>query len=317
MINETNLKTFLQDRLDFNEPLSINLISNGVASDIYELDFDDKKMILKTSTVNHIKGMKKLRWQYDIQNHLYYNCPTIPVAKALVYAHDVNILSGPFFIMEYIKGEKRFDSDSVLKSYNLLTSLHEIELDNFLQKKIVNKYLQNFLNQVIIDFNFRKTESQNIDRITNWLLNNLPEKQIDSIVHNDWRIDNLSFDENGVNCVYDWELSRVGDPRLDFAIAMAYLPTNDWANGAFGYTFDFDNKLKDKLVYKYLNSKNYDAKEWKFFEILGMLSALVMAQLISLRIKRNDIEPQERFNDIDKRISIIINQCNELIGAEL
>ena len=53
-----------------------------------------------------------------------------------------------------------------------------------------------------------------------WLPKNIPEQSKTSVVHGDFRVDNLIFDNNDpskVLAVLDWELSTLGDPISDAA----------------------------------------------------------------------------------------------------
>ena len=65
----------------------------------------------------------------------------------------------------------------------------------------------------------------NMDRLVEWLPANIPPLDETSIVHGDFRIDNMIFDpsEPRVLAVLDWELSTLGNPIADFAYhAMMY-----------------------------------------------------------------------------------------------
>ena len=65
----------------------------------------------------------------------------------------------------------------------------------------------------------------NMDRMVEWLPANIPAADETSIVHGDFRIDNMIFHptEPRVLAVLDWELSTLGHPGADFAYnAMMY-----------------------------------------------------------------------------------------------
>ena len=65
-----------------------------------------------------------------------------------------------------------------------------------------------------------------VERLIGWLPATLPPQERVSIIHGDYRIDNIIFapDRSEVSAVLDWELSTLGDPLADFA----YLAMN-WA----------------------------------------------------------------------------------------
>src|SRR5204863_1660406 len=76
-----------------------------------------------------------------------------------------------------------------------------------------------------------------MDRLIEWLPRNTPEGEATSIVHGDFRIDNMIFHrvEPRVLAVLDWELSTLGHPLADFAYhAMTWRVTADEFRGIKG-----------------------------------------------------------------------------------
>ena len=72
---------------------------------------------------------------------------------------------------------------------------------------------------------YRAAETERMDdieRLIDYLSRSIPEQTRTSIVHGDYRIDNMIFDatEPKVIAVLDWELSTTGDPLADFSYMM-------------------------------------------------------------------------------------------------
>ena len=61
-----------------------------------------------------------------------------------------------------------------------------------------------------------------MDLLIEWLQERIPDQNQTSIVHGDYRLDNMIFDprQNRVLAILDWELSTLGDPLADFAYHM-------------------------------------------------------------------------------------------------
>lgn len=76
-----------------------------------------------------------------------------------------------------------------------------------------------------------------MDRLVEWLPQHLPARDETTLVHGDFRADNMIFHpaEPRVVAVLDWELSTLGDPLADFAYhAMAYRMPRDIQGGIAG-----------------------------------------------------------------------------------
>ena len=68
-----------------------------------------------------------------------------------------------------------------------------------------------------------KTEEiDSMNKAMEWLSKNIPAQMKNSIVHGDFRVDNIIYDKHDpekVLAVLDWELSTVGDPMADAVYA--------------------------------------------------------------------------------------------------
>jgi aminoglycoside phosphotransferase (APT) family kinase protein len=78
---------------------------------------------------------------------------------------------------------------------------------------------------------YKASETQHIpemERLIEWLPRTLPPQERTSIVHGDYRLDNMIFHptEPRVTAVLDWELSTLGEPLADFTYFLM-----NWVNG--------------------------------------------------------------------------------------
>src|SRR5262249_28557427 len=76
-----------------------------------------------------------------------------------------------------------------------------------------------------------------VEKLIDWLPRTIPEQARTSIIHGDYRIDNVvfAFDGPQVRAVLDWELATTGDPLADFAyFAMSWVIPRDGRSGLCG-----------------------------------------------------------------------------------
>jgi aminoglycoside phosphotransferase (APT) family kinase protein len=86
---------------------------------------------------------------------------------------------------------------------------------------------------------YRDSETDYIpemERLIRFLPETIPPQSRTSIVHGDYRIDNVLFDGDGtLSAVLDWELATLGDPLADFSyLAMQWLMPADGGAGLGG-----------------------------------------------------------------------------------
>lgn len=84
---------------------------------------------------------------------------------------------------------------------------------------------------------YQASETENIpemNKLIEWLPQHLPSEARNSVVHGDYRIDNMILHptENKVIAVLDWELATIGDPMADFTYHLMqwYLPDTGTAS---------------------------------------------------------------------------------------
>jgi aminoglycoside phosphotransferase (APT) family kinase protein len=124
-----------------------------------------------------------------------------------------------------------------------------------------------------------------MERLIEWLPATLPEQTRTSVVHGDYRIDNMIFapEEAKVIAVLDWELSTLGDPLSDFTyVAMAWVTDNGGRSGVQ----DLDRKALgipelDEMVERYCAATGRDGvpdMNWyfayNFFRLAGIMQGI-------------------------------------------
>jgi aminoglycoside phosphotransferase (APT) family kinase protein len=135
---------------------------------------------------------------------------------------------------------------------------------------------------------YRLSETEHMpvmERLIEWLPATLPEQTRTSVVHGDYRIDNMIFaaDSPQVVAVLDWELSTLGDPLADFTyVAMAWVTDNAGRSGVQ----DLDRKALgipelDEAVERYCQATGRDGvpdMNWyfayNFFRLAGIIQGI-------------------------------------------
>jgi aminoglycoside phosphotransferase (APT) family kinase protein len=173
-----------------------------------------------------------------------------PVPEPLALCSDPDVIGAIFYVMEMAKGRPYangalpdFDPATRTRMYeqlvDTLAELHTIDPDqadladfgrpgNYFERQVARWTRQ-----------YRDSETDYIpemERLIAFLPETLPEQSRTSIVHGDYRIDNVVFDGDGtLTAVLDWELATLGDPLADFSyLAMQWMMPADGAAGLAG-----------------------------------------------------------------------------------
>lgn len=229
-----NIKFLLHKNFDFSTIKKIKKIKQGMWFNTYEIITNEQNLIIKSvKNKKDMANIRKLRLEFNIQNSII---DFFPVAKQIIFFEDYSQIDFPFYISEKINGEKKTDINSIKKSFDSLLKLHNISLNVFDKKNIIiEKNIKNMINKNYLSYkNFSQKENNNIEKIYNWLINNVPDHGTLCLTHNDWHSDNIIFLNNEVVGVLDWELSSISYAELDIGTAMSYL-TKEEEEGVLNY----------------------------------------------------------------------------------
>ncbi|XP_059884053.1 acyl-CoA dehydrogenase family member 10 isoform X1 [Delphinus delphis] len=168
----------------------------------------------------------------------------VPVPKVLDLCEDPRVIGTPFYLMEYCPGLIYKDPSlpglepsqrrAIYTAMNrVLCKIHSVDLkaagleDYGKHGDYVARQVQTWIKQ------YRASETSTIppmERLIEWLPLHLPRQQQTTVVHGDFRLDNVLFhpETAKVLAVLDWELSTLGDPLADVAHSCLahYLPSS-------------------------------------------------------------------------------------------
>ncbi|GLP96635.1 phosphotransferase family protein [Paraferrimonas sedimenticola] len=156
----------------------------------------------------------------------------VPVPKCLHLCTDTSIIGSMFYLMEYCPGQVFWDAALPELSnqqrgkihhhlVNVLADLHQVDVasvglsdygkpGNYFERQFNRWHKQ-----------YRASETKNIEameQLIEWLSTQIPEDDGRiSLVHGDYRLDNLMFDKDSLEpmALLDWELSTLGHPFAD------------------------------------------------------------------------------------------------------
>jgi len=138
---------------------------------------------------------------------------------------------------------------------------------------------------------YRASETEEIsamDHLIQWLPEHIPESDETTIVHGDFRIDNLVFHpkEPRIIAILDWELSTLGDPRADFSYhGMIYHMPRDVFNGIAGTDLKrLGIPEEDEYVSAYCRRTGRQGIEhWRYYHAYNMFRLAAILQGIVKR----------------------------------
>lgn len=238
----------------FAELRSIEKFADGQSNPTYRIDAASGDLVLRRKPFGPtLPSAHAVDREHRLLSALH---PTgFPVARPSALCEDESIIGAPFYVMEMVQGRTFWEGTlpslpkADRRSYyeamiDTLAALHRIDYQSLGLQDFgaPGNYIERQIQRWIKQYRASQTDDiPEIDHLIEWLPRTAPKQTRTSIIHGDYRIDNLIFAlrDNNVRAVLDWELSTIGDPLADFTyFAMNWiLPPGNRA-GLAGIDFD-------------------------------------------------------------------------------
>lgn len=223
----------------FEGPLSLEQFRGGQSNPTYKLITPGRSYVLRRKPPGLLlKGAHAIEREYEVLAAL--TRAGFPVASVHGLCEDESVIGSAFYVMDMVEGRIFWDATvpgvseaerrSIFDAMNAaIAQLHAIDFrrigladfgkpGNYFERQI-GRWSKQYLADEAAG------RDPNMDRLIEWLPANIPAGDEASIVHGDFRIDNMIFhpSEPKVLAVLDWELSTLGHPLADFTYhAMMY-----------------------------------------------------------------------------------------------
>src|ERR1043166_2613070 len=226
------LETYLAERIDgFQTPLTVRQFKGGQSNPTYQLITPNRKYVRPRKPPGKLlPSAHAVDREYRIISALH---PTgFPVAKPYLLCEDESIIGTMFYVMDCVEGriywgpmlpdqtpaQRLAIYDAMNETFARLHNMdwRALGLEDYGKPgNYVARQVSRWTKQ------YKASETERIDemeKLIEWLPQHLPTDARDSIVHGDYRLDNMILhpSEPKVIAVLDWELCTIGDPMADF-----------------------------------------------------------------------------------------------------
>jgi len=215
----------------FRGPLQVSEFKGGQSNPTYLLKADSGNYVLRRKPPGKLlESAHAVDREYRIISALYG--ADFPVPRPYVLCDDDEIIGTMFFIMEYVDGRIFWDLDlpnansagraALYDNINeTIAKLHGLDYETLGLQDFgkPGNYFARQISRWSSQYRASETKSvKSMDALIEWLPDNIPDDDSSSIVHGDFRLDNMIVHptEPRVVAVLDWELSTIGHPLADF-----------------------------------------------------------------------------------------------------
>jgi aminoglycoside phosphotransferase (APT) family kinase protein len=291
-------------------PLRGSILAGGRSNLTYALDDDVHRWVLRRPPLGHVLATAhdmarehrviSALHRYDAAGHA-----GVPVPEPVLLCTDGSPLGVPFYVMERVEGlvlRTRADLLGVPEPerpalthrlVDTLAALHAVDPDaagltgfgrpdGFTSRQLVRWSRQLEAS--------RSRDVPGIDDLRDELTAHVPTAQRATIVHGDYRLDNLLIrpDDWQIAAVLDWEMATLGDPLTDVGLLLVYWGNGSGADTALGAVADTPSSVTGflpghDLAARYADATRLDLTRLPWYVAFGYFKLAVILEGIHYR----------------------------------
>ncbi len=302
---------------DLAGSIEVRQFPTGYSHLNYLLNIEGDEYVLRRPRAGHRSGLghnlsQEWRVLSELQEHDDVHGPT-PVA----YCENVSILGTPFYVMERLEGVILRSNDPDLlgltppvmqelsqSCVSKLAAIHDVEIDSMSLETLEcsDDFIEREIERWTKTYNASKTDDiQEMREIGEWLEAHQPVPSDRTLIHRDFRYDNLLLDPNNytdIRAVLDWERATVGDPLMDVGTSLAHwFEPNDpdiLLQLDLGPTVLAGSYTRREFVDRYAEITGRDCSNILFHYVYGLYRMAVVAQQYYARFCRGEVDDPRR-----------------------
>jgi aminoglycoside phosphotransferase (APT) family kinase protein len=303
------LEGYLQDHVEgFAGPVKVEQFKGGQSNPTFRLDAGprgERAYVLRRKPPGKLlPSAHAVDREYRVMTALAGT--EVPVPRTRCLCEDPAVLGTAFYVMDYVPGRVLWDPAlpgpgfapadraAIFAEMNrVIAALHRVDptavgLGDYGKP---GNYFARQIDRWSKQYKASETEAiEAMDHLIAWLPANIPPGEATSIVHGDYRLDNMiwSADEPRVLAVLDWELSTLGHPLADFSYHMM---TWRVSPGEFRGLLGFDLGalgIPDEAAYRDAYCQRVgigpiDPRHWSFYMAYNMFRLAGILQGVMAR----------------------------------
>ena len=277
----------------------------GSSNLTYLIKFGGEEFVLRRPPFgNTVKTAHDMRREFDVLSKLsnVYQ----PAPKPILFCGDDNVIGSEFYLMERRRG-------LIIRGRSPV----ELEGSHGLQHRVARSFIANLAELHAIDIGTagladlgkpegyprrqvegwtrryvaaKTDEHLELESAIEWLNVKIPTESGASLVHNDYKFDNVMLDAGDltrINAVLDWEMVTVGDPLMDLGTTLGYWMSADAGEGMMRMPFNprvlMANVTREDLTEMYREASGRDTSDILYYYVFGTFKIAVICQQIYAR----------------------------------
>jgi len=333
--DERRVADYLRDKLEgADRRMVVRQFGGGHANLTYLLTFGDgdaaREYVLRRPPLGPVaKGAHDMGREYRALSRLWR--AFAPAPRAHLLCEDPAVIGCDFLVMERRQGVvvrgRVPDAFGGGRDRVANRKLSEVVIDTLAELHAVDATAlgldslgkpEGFLERQVRGWTERYERARTTDQaapaeVASWLESNLPDSEPATLLHNDWKLDNMAVaPDDPARCVavYDWDMCTVGDPLCDIGTSLcSWRNPGDSAEGIPGTMPSGEGFLTaDEGAVRYCERRGIDSGLMPYYQVFGIFKMGVVIQQIYFRYHRGQTR-DERFEGMESLAAALFDRA--------
>ena len=318
------------------ESVTVEQFPHGFSNLTYLVRLGDKDLVLRRPPFgNKVASAHDMNREFRMLTRLSEVYAAAP--RPELYCADEAVMGCPFYLMERRHGlilrkklpagitidrkTARCMSQSLIDN---LATLHAIDYQTAGLSEMGKP--EGYVQRQVSGWTKRYVQAQTavvpaMDAVAHWLNEHLPAECGASVIHNDYKYDNVMLDSGDftkIVAVLDWEMATIGDPLMDLGTSLGYWVQStdplELQQAAFGPTALPGSLTRQELVVRYEERSGIRVTDEVFYYCFGLFKLAVIVQQIFARFARGNTR-DPRFAQLDQLVLLLAEQADRTLNT--
>ena len=317
-------------------PLEVAQFPSGFSNLTYLLNVGERELVLRRPPFgSKVKSAHDMGREFTVLSGLHPIYPAAP--KPLALCDDMDVMGAQFYVMERIRGSifrgqkpDGFNAGAATVRgcceafVRNLADLHALDYEaaglGGMRKE--GSYVERQVLGWIKRYGGSQTDDlPAIDTVMAWLKENYPPDSGATLVHNDYKFDNVvldSHDPTKIIGVLDWEMCTIGDPLMDLGTTLGYwIEKDDQELGVINCFLSQEPGVmtRKEIAAYYAEQSGRDLGNLQFYYVFALFKLAVIVQQIYYRYEQG-LTKDERFAALIYVVGALGHRAVECIETE-
>ena len=330
------LTAYLEKELGVPGAVTVEQFPGGHSNLTYLVHHGDREYVLRRPPFGtKVKSAHDMGREVTVLSKLAPVYPRAP--RVIAYESTGEVLGAPFYLMERRRGVilRKDLPPELAADHARVRRICEILVDGLVDLHAVDYAAAGlgefgkpagYITRQVTGWTERYTNAQTDDlpvvtEVAAWLAAHLPVENAPSLIHNDFKFDNVIFDPalESITGVLDWEMTTIGDPLMDLGTSLSY-----WAQASdppayhqlpFGPTARPGMMTREEVARRYLERSGRRAGSLVFYYAYGLFKTAVVAQQIYVRFAKG-LTTDARFAQMIFGVRLLAEQARTSIERD-